>query len=209
MAQNSFIVRGWIITLITFALALISKSINSKLLCGILFVVAVCFWYLDALFLKMERMYRWKYERVVMNRQNNESFLFDLNPYNKDMWDQDKQGNARKEPHMIAVMFSKTLIPIYVTLIFLEAALFIFVAAMKNWNGCASFQTWPRIVKCRTKKHFTRVCSVPACAVAFLQDNSGNGSSFPIKINIKCKTLRSPERALAIQHPNKHQINIR
>lgn len=126
MAQNSFIVRGWAITLITFALALISKSIDIKLLCGILFVVAVCFWYLDAFFLKMERMYRWKYEWVIANRQRNETSLFDLNPYNKDMWGQDKQGNERKEPRMILVMFSKTLIPIYVTLIVLEAVLFIY-----------------------------------------------------------------------------------
>lgn len=124
MAQNSFIVRGWAITLITFALALISKSVDLKLLCGILLVVAVCFWYLDAFFLKMERLYRWKYEWVIANRQQNETFLFDLNPYNKDMWGQDKQGNERKEPRMIAVMFSKTLIPIYITLIFLEIALF-------------------------------------------------------------------------------------
>ena len=105
--------------MITFALALISKSIDLKLLCGILLVVAACFWYLDAFFLKMERMYRWKYEWVIANRQNNDEFLFDLNPYNKSMWEQDKQGNQREEPLIIRVMFSKTLIPIYITLILL------------------------------------------------------------------------------------------
>lgn len=129
MAQNSFIIRGWAITLITFALALISKSIDLKLLCGILLVVAACFWYLDAFFLKMERMYRWKYEWVIANRQNNDEFLFDLNPYNKSMWEQDKQGNQREEPLIIRVMFSKTLIPIYITLILLEIAIFVYSIA--------------------------------------------------------------------------------
>ncbi len=129
MAQNSFIIRGWAITLITFALALISKSIDLKLLCGILLVVAACFWYLDAFFLKMERMYRWKYEWVIANRQNNDEFLFDWNPYNKSMWEQDKQGNQREEPLIIRVMFSKTLIPIYITLILLEIAIFVYSIA--------------------------------------------------------------------------------
>ena len=126
MAQNSFIVRGWAITLITFALALISKSIDLKLLCGILLVVAICFWYLDAFFLKMERMYRWKYEWVITNRQHNDAYQFDLNPYNKDMWATDQLGKARKEPQIITVMFSKTLIPVYVTLILLESVLFVY-----------------------------------------------------------------------------------
>ena len=54
MAQNSFIIKGWAITLVAVALALLPETFDAKLLCGVSVVVTACFWYLDAFYLKME-----------------------------------------------------------------------------------------------------------------------------------------------------------
>lgn len=62
LAQNSFMVKGWLITLIAVVLALLPETINIKILCIIGLVVCGCFWYLDGFFLKMEKLYRWKYK---------------------------------------------------------------------------------------------------------------------------------------------------
>ncbi|MCL2099144.1 MAG: hypothetical protein FWH24_01740 [Oscillospiraceae bacterium] len=118
MANNSFFIKGWLITLFAVALALIPESIDIRPVCIVGLVVISCFWYLDAFFLKMERLYRWKYEWVIKNRNaSNDEFYFDLNPYNEKMWLPNKEGKCKKQPFIVSIMFSKTLIPLYVLLI--------------------------------------------------------------------------------------------
>lgn len=125
MAQNSFIVKGWTITLITVILALLPEKIDIRLLCAIVIVATVCFWYLDAFFLRTERLYRWKYEWVIANRPKSEEYCYDLNPYNEKMWLLDKDGKQRQAPTIRCVMFTKTLTPIYVPLVSVSGLLFI------------------------------------------------------------------------------------
>lgn len=125
MAQNSFLIKGWLITLIAVVLALLPESFNIRGLCIVGFTITICFWYLDAFFLKTERLYRWKYEWVVQNRVNSQSYFYDLNPYNKDMWTLTKEGSAKKEPNIICVMLTKTLIPMYGVLLICILAFFI------------------------------------------------------------------------------------
>ena len=43
MAQNSFVIKGWTITLIAVALALLPEKFDVKLLCGISIVTTACF----------------------------------------------------------------------------------------------------------------------------------------------------------------------
>ena len=43
MAQNSFVIKGWAITLVAVALALLPETFNAKLLCGVSIVVTACF----------------------------------------------------------------------------------------------------------------------------------------------------------------------
>ena len=85
MAQNSFLVKGWLITLIAVVLALLPESFNIRGLCIVGLAITICFWYLDAFFLKTEKLYRWKYEWVIQNRMSSQSHFYDLNPYNKEM----------------------------------------------------------------------------------------------------------------------------
>lgn len=82
MASNSFIVKGWMVTLIVAIIALLADKANLVAISGISLVVIFCFWYLDAFFLKTEKLYRMKYEWVIKTRAEGKvDFLYDLNPY--------------------------------------------------------------------------------------------------------------------------------
>lgn len=75
MAQNSFMVKGWVITLVAACCAV--SSLNSsewKILFIFGALAIILFWYLDAYFLKMERLYRFKYEWVINNRLKKDEF---------------------------------------------------------------------------------------------------------------------------------------
>lgn len=119
MAQNSFVVKGWTITLVAVVLALLPEKVDMWMLSIIGILATLCFWYLDAFFLKMERLYRWKYEWVIEKRANSDKFYYDLNPYNEKMWLSDGK-NPRKEPCVLEIMFTRTLIPIYIPLVFIS-----------------------------------------------------------------------------------------
>jgi len=75
MAQNSFMIKGWTITLVvaTFLLK------GTKLHVLIAFVPLVVFWFLDAYFLQQEKMYRKLYEWVINNRLKTDEYLFNMN----------------------------------------------------------------------------------------------------------------------------------
>ncbi len=64
MAFNSFLIKGWSVTLVVAALLL--KGNQYQVL--IAFIPLLVFWYLDAYFLWQERMYRKLYMWVVKNR---------------------------------------------------------------------------------------------------------------------------------------------
>lgn len=81
MAQNSFLIKGWAISIVAVVLALADKAINASLLSVILLIPLISFWYLDAFFLRTERMYRQMYAWVLEKRKNGEDdLLYDLNP---------------------------------------------------------------------------------------------------------------------------------
>ncbi|PIV66025.1 MAG: hypothetical protein COS10_08330 [Nitrospirae bacterium CG01_land_8_20_14_3_00_44_22] len=75
MAFNSFMLKGWAVTLIVATLLL--KGDKYQVL--IAFIPLVIFWFLDAYFLQQERLYRELYKWVVVNRLKTEDHLFDMN----------------------------------------------------------------------------------------------------------------------------------
>lgn len=88
MANNSFMLKGWSISLIAVVLALTNDRLNALFLLCSVFIPLLCFWYLDAFFLRTERMYRKMYEWVLKERKNgNFEFKYDLNPqrFEKDV----------------------------------------------------------------------------------------------------------------------------
>ena len=77
MAFNSFLIKGWAITLVVVSLLL--KGDKYQVL--ISFIPLIVFWFLNAYFLWQERMYRKLYDWVIGNRLKTDEYLFDMNAY--------------------------------------------------------------------------------------------------------------------------------
>ncbi len=79
MAQNSFLIKGWYITLLAAVIALFPKSENVTIIVYIISIISVAFWWLNAFFLYTERKYRDFYEHVIAIRQEgNNKKLYSL-----------------------------------------------------------------------------------------------------------------------------------
>lgn len=113
MAKNSFMLKGWSISLIAVVLALTADKMNALFLLCSVFIPILCFWYLDAFFLRTEKMYRKMYEWVLEERKkDNFEFRYDLNPTRFE----------KEVESLFCVMFSTTLkvfygIPLLVVLL--------------------------------------------------------------------------------------------
>ena len=114
MADNSFLLKGWTITILVAVLAFFAEKKDVYSISIILLIATINFWYLDAFFLRAERMYRKLYEWVISNRMNTLDNAFDLNP--------NRFSNQVEKTFQI--MISKTLRSFYGTL---SALLFIFL----------------------------------------------------------------------------------
>jgi len=95
MALNSFLIKGWTITLVVATLLLK----GGKFQAFIAFIPILVFWYLDAYFLWLERLYRRLYDWIRTNRLTTDEYLFDMN-YRRFI--KDEQSRLR-------IMFSLTL----------------------------------------------------------------------------------------------------
>ena len=82
MAHNSFLLKGWTITIIVAVLALTKDTLVTNDITYfsiILLIPLVVFWYLDAFFLHKERCYIKLYDWVIENRPKTEEFQYNLN----------------------------------------------------------------------------------------------------------------------------------
>ncbi len=95
MALNSFMIKGWTITLV--AVALLLKG--SKYQVFIAYIPLLVFWFLDAYFLWQERLYRRLYNWVIRHRLETDEHLLDMNAYRFKHEEQSK----------LRIMFSITL----------------------------------------------------------------------------------------------------
>jgi len=77
MSFNSFLIKGWTITLVVVTLLL--KGTEEQVL--IAFIPLLVFWFLDSYFLWQEKMYRKLYDWVIANRMKTDEHLFDMNAY--------------------------------------------------------------------------------------------------------------------------------
>lgn len=109
MSQKSFLVKGWMISLITILASLSGDNENTLSVLILGGGAVLVFWYLNAYYLKLSRLYRWKYEWILVYRNSCDAYLYDLNPYNKGMW----LSARHKEESILKVMCSETLLPIY------------------------------------------------------------------------------------------------
>lgn len=65
MAQNSFVIRGWSITLVSVMFAILKTQNVSPFSFLLAIIPAFIFWYLDALYLRNERLFRDLYADIV------------------------------------------------------------------------------------------------------------------------------------------------
>ena len=121
MAFNSFLIKGWAITLVVVTLLLR----GAKYQLWIAFIPLLVFWFLDSYFLQQERLYRKLYEWVINNRLNTKEYLFDMNAYR---FKNEVQSRFR-------IMFSITLGWFYGSIVILVLIYTIFLFLTQNGGG--------------------------------------------------------------------------
>jgi hypothetical protein len=118
IANNSFLLKGWLITLISVILAFSKDSIvidNITYLSLVLCLPVLIFWYLDAYFLHKEKCYRELYDWVIENRGKTSDYLYSL----------DYTRFKKKVKSTRYLMSSNTLVPIYGSTVFVLISIFI------------------------------------------------------------------------------------
>lgn len=88
MANNSFLIKGWYVTILIGVLTIFTSKDNYKVfsLLIILLIITIIFGLMDMYYLYLEKKYRRKYEWVIKKRWNSKEFVFNLNPHEKGMW---------------------------------------------------------------------------------------------------------------------------
>lgn len=84
MGNNSFFVKGWIVTLVAATFALSVGKSNEKFL-YMAFFPLVFFWWLDAFFLHQEKLYRKLYEKVANNTESSTEFSMNAYKYKQEV----------------------------------------------------------------------------------------------------------------------------
>ena len=113
MSNNSFLLKGWAVTLISLLFLLAIRDSNYALLLLSLIPIFT-FWGLDAYYLRQEKLFRKLYDAVRRN-QVKEQFIMDTGQFNEqvDNW--------------FIILFSRTIVPLYLTIILLNIAFQIIV----------------------------------------------------------------------------------
>jgi hypothetical protein len=81
MAGNSFLLKGWSVTIAAALFALAAKDSNPRL-AWIALLPGLAFWGLDAYYLRQERLYRCLYDAVRTGKGANDPFTLDASRFN-------------------------------------------------------------------------------------------------------------------------------
>lgn len=106
MASNSFLLKGWSVTLIAALLAIALKEPKAKDMILVGLLPAVMFWGLDGFFLYQERLYRKLWETIAEESQSAPTD-FRMKPSKEE----------RKNECWLCATLSKTLVPFHGTLV--------------------------------------------------------------------------------------------
>ncbi|GAA7798454.1 hypothetical protein JP0178_14270 [Helicobacter pylori] len=80
MAQNSLECKKWTLALAIGVLSLKIEAISNSYGLCILGVLLLCFWFLDAYYLKQEKLFRKQYQWLIENRLKTDERLFEVFP---------------------------------------------------------------------------------------------------------------------------------
>lgn len=125
MANNSFLLKGWTVTLVAALFALAAQNTNPWF--GVLaFLPTIAFWILDAYYLRQERLFRELYNDIRVKDaptlQSEGPFSMNTEPFEKDV-------ESRFD-----MMLSPTLRLFYITII-VAIAVLIIVIFVSNYNN--------------------------------------------------------------------------
>lgn len=102
MARNSFMCKAWAITLTVAILAFNVKNNISEYAPVVAIIALLSLWWLDAFYLRLERLFRKLYEDVRKNDFSNDQYTMNIAPY-KD-----------KVPSAVGIMFTGSELPLYI-----------------------------------------------------------------------------------------------
>lgn len=123
MANNSFLVKGWCLTLVSGLLALAGGKDGNAKLVFVTYLPLLMFWYLDGFFLQQERLFRKIYDYKRLQRETD----FAISPV-------DIPSDKKKVDGVVRIMVSKTLLAFYgLTLIAVLVATAILNDTIRNW----------------------------------------------------------------------------
>ena len=101
MASNSFLLKGWSVTVVAALFALAAKDANAKPWAVLVaFLPALTFWGLDGFFLWQEKLFRKHYDRVRRVAGDESDFSMDT-------------AGVPDPPTWLGTTFSKTLVPFH------------------------------------------------------------------------------------------------
>lgn len=80
MAKNSFLLKGWSITLVTALFALAAKDKTESYIV-LAYFPCIMFWVLDGYFLWQERLFRKLYDAIRIRNEDSIDFSMDTSPF--------------------------------------------------------------------------------------------------------------------------------
>lgn len=105
MSTNSFLIKGWSVTLVAAIFALAAKDAK-PIFAVVAYLPVVIFWVLDAYYLALERRFRKLFETVAANPSLTTDFDMKVSKFSKG------------EQAVAACAFSRSIFPFYFTLAF-------------------------------------------------------------------------------------------
>lgn len=80
MSSNSFMLKGWAVTLVAGIFAISAKDAD-KMYFLVAYIPIIIFWFLDAYYLKQEHLYRRLYDEVRQRTEEEIDFCLNAAPY--------------------------------------------------------------------------------------------------------------------------------
>ncbi|SRR6266849_6396198 len=84
MASNSFLIKGWCVTLVSAVFVLAAKDANTTFI-AVAFFPVIIFWILDAYFLRQERLFRKLYDKVRATKEDAIDFSMNIAPFTAEV----------------------------------------------------------------------------------------------------------------------------
>jgi hypothetical protein len=84
LGGNSFVIKGWALTLVSVLFALAAKDVNVKVV-YVSYVPITVFWFLDSFYLMKERKFRKLFDVIRMTPPEKIDFSMDISSYSGDV----------------------------------------------------------------------------------------------------------------------------